>query len=223
MLDSAGLTSGFPHLYYSGLFRKKLVLVMERVGYPLQDLVKKKGQVGMRTAAHIFIQVLSRLRDLHSIGIIHADLNIKNIMIDEGPSGRDYRQVRLIDFGISVSYLQDGCHVQNRTTGEVRGHVLYASVHAHEKAALSRRDDLEQLAYVFVKMVHGALPWERMLLGNGEGAWKNVGKKKREWSKGRLWHGLPTAVKECMQYIFSLRFEESPDYRWIQQQMRKLM
>ena len=41
-----------------------------------------------------------------------------------------------------------------------RGTIRYASVHAHLGRAVSRRDDLESLAYTLLFLLNGELPWQ---------------------------------------------------------------
>ncbi len=40
------------------------------------------------------------------------------------------------------------------------GSLLYASTNAHKGLELSRRDDLESLAYMIIQMSTGTLPWD---------------------------------------------------------------
>lgn len=55
------------------------------------------------TAIMIGIQLIERLRDLHSIGVIHNDIKPDNILIDENTGGL----LHLIDFGLSQYYFNE--------------------------------------------------------------------------------------------------------------------
>ena len=46
-----------------------------------------------------------------------------------------------------------------------RGTIRYASVHAHLGRAVSRRDDLESLAYTLLFLLDGELPWQGFTVG----------------------------------------------------------
>lgn len=45
-------------------------------------------------------------------------------------------------------------------TAYSRGTTWFASVHDHLGRTSSRRDDLESLAYMLVKLISGRLPWQ---------------------------------------------------------------
>lgn len=56
-------------------------------------------------------KILSGLNHIHSIGIIHRDIKMDNIMIEEP---NDERSIRIIDFGFSAfksnsSYVNEKC------------------------------------------------------------------------------------------------------------------
>ena len=65
--------------------------------------------------------------------------------------------VHLIDFGLSVKYLDENQqHVAGkRKKSSVVGTALFASIKAHRGKVLSRRDDLESLAYTLCYLVNG--------------------------------------------------------------------
>ena len=53
--------------------------------------------IRLNTARRIFKQVAESVCYLHSLNIVHRDIKLDNILIDEGT-----RMVKLIDFGFSV-------------------------------------------------------------------------------------------------------------------------
>ncbi len=75
-----------------------LYLVMELVrGEDLGKLIAR-GPVAPRRALALIRQVLSGLRHVHALGLIHRDLKPDNLMIETGPDGAE--RVRILDFGI---------------------------------------------------------------------------------------------------------------------------
>ncbi|RZC83468.1 hypothetical protein C5167_046250 [Papaver somniferum] len=90
-----------------------------------------------------------------------------------------------------------------------RGAVRYASVHAHLGRTLSRRDDLESLAYTLVYLVTGRLPWQ-----GHEGDTKNfrVCREKMSTSPKSLCFGCPPAFKQFVEIVVNMNFDEVPNY-----------
>lgn len=62
---------------------------MKTEGYDLQYLLShgRIKKLSKSTVIELSIQLIERLRDLHSIGIVHSNINIDNILIsNEDPS-----------------------------------------------------------------------------------------------------------------------------------------
>ena len=61
----------------------------------------------------------------------------------------------------SMPWVLPACHLSLlRAMHVCRGTIRYASVHAHLGRAVSRRDDLESLAYTLLFLLDGELPWQ---------------------------------------------------------------
>lgn len=69
---------------------------------------------------------------------------------------------------------------------------LFASVNEHLGHELSRRDDLESLAYLAHYMFHGVLPWmEEQNVDNPEENYPLIALKKHKITPESLFGGLP--------------------------------
>lgn len=73
---------------------------------------------------------------------------------------------------------------------------------------LSRRDDLESLAYNFIYMLKGSLPWENI---HGNNRWHKIHQMK-SMSTTVLCQGLPPEFREILKYAKKLKFFDRPDY-----------
>jgi serine/threonine protein kinase len=76
---------------------------MEACGMSLKEAESKQpgGYYQPLTAFKICIQLVERIKSLHSINIVHGDLKLQNVV--EGPA--PYKEkIYLIDFGSSLSY-----------------------------------------------------------------------------------------------------------------------
>ena len=68
-------------------------------GISLQQYVKQKPNRMVRevTARRMFKQIIEAVDHLHTINVVHRDIKLDNVLIEEGS-----RAVKLIDFGFSV-------------------------------------------------------------------------------------------------------------------------
>lgn len=65
-------------------------------------------------------------------------------------------EIKLIDFGFATRYIDDKLnkHIEREHHGNFRGTRFYASINNHKGMALSRRDDLESLAYMLIQFIY---------------------------------------------------------------------
>jgi serine/threonine protein kinase len=90
--------------------------------------------------------------------LLFVDMKPENVML--GLSGdNEPSSLRLIDFGLSRSYIgQGGAHKPLSQSG-VEGTPDFLSLASHGGASPSRRDDLEASAYVLLSLMGRQLPW----------------------------------------------------------------
>ncbi|WVH36564.1 serine/threonine-protein kinase [Mycoplasmoides gallisepticum] len=78
-----------------------LVIVMEYVqGTTLRNYIISKGNLSVKEALYYFRRMVEGIQKLHNYShqIIHRDLKPENLMLS-----KDYRELKIIDFGISTS------------------------------------------------------------------------------------------------------------------------
>jgi serine/threonine protein kinase len=92
------------------------------------------------------------------------------------------------------------------------GTARYASTNALMGAELSRRDDIESLAYILIYFMRGSLPWQGTKSDKRQAY---VRKKKLSITPDELCHGLPIEFQQCLQYARSLEFSQRPDYQYL--------
>ena len=102
-----------------------------------------------------------------------------------------------------------------------RGTLDYCSINSHLESSLSRRDDLESLAYCFMFLWKGKLPWSN----KGFNSFKKesilnlkIGFSSYECSL----KNIPQNLYKILDYSTKLKFDEIPDYKYLKKLIREL-
>lgn len=98
------------------------------------------------------------------------------------------------------------------------GTARFASINALSGIELSRRDDLESLAYVLIYLLHG-LPWQG-IKGDSKRKHAEVLQMKVSTSTRVLCDGLPAEFEAFLNYTRALKFSQKPDYQYLRDLMR---
>jgi casein kinase 1 len=73
---------------------------------------------------------------------------------------------------------------------------------------LTRRDDLESLAYVLIYLMHGSLPWQSRKP-------TELLDMRMKITPSTLCEGLPAEFEVFLNYARSLEFKQKPDYQYL--------
>ena len=74
------------------------------------------------------------------------------------------------------------------------GTARYASIHAHNGEELSRRDDLEAIAYMLIFFMKGGLPWQNIEDSVKEQNYRKIMEMKMKSPIEKLCVGLPAEM-----------------------------
>lgn len=133
-------------------------LVTELLSYNL-DEISQKGVFSENLLKIYGKQMISAIQHIHSKGYIHRDIKPDNFMIKSS----NKREICLIDFGLARKYIDvNGNHVLFDNNVDVIGSFNYCSRNMHKKIRPSRRDDVESMLYVFLKLLVKTLPWNNL-------------------------------------------------------------
>ena len=81
---------------------------------------------------------------------------------------------------------------------------------------MSRRDDVESLAYVAMDLVHGQLPWHKLENIEKAKKYQETLYKKKTINVKRWCSQLPAVFYDFMMYARHMKFAETPQYDlWI--------
>ena len=107
---------------------------------------KKKGLTELE-AVTLFRQILNGFRVLQALNIIHRDIKLENILLDEGVA-------KIGDFGLSKFQSNEPC------TSQV-GTPYYAAPEIAQGLPYNSKCDIWSLGMAFYKMLNKGEPWER--------------------------------------------------------------
>jgi serine/threonine protein kinase len=134
-----------------------LFLVMDRLRGPtLAQIIEESAPIAPSRALPILAQLTRALAAAHAEGVIHRDLNPRNVVLVESSGRRDL--VKLCDFGLSR--LEAGWD-RITVTGTLMGTPAYmAPEQIRGEAGQDARVDLYALGVTAYEMLSGRLPYE---------------------------------------------------------------
>ena len=180
-------TPGIPRLRYFGCKEEVdgIFMVTELLGTSLEALatshrldmtphvIKNPPPYHADFISGIGRQMLQRLKSIHVGGMLHRDVKPDNFLFARTPALDLSKRANskpesgvpllyLIDFGMAKRIDRKEVQAQQAQHGfPLIGSARYASVAAHEGAALGRRDDLISMMYSLIYVANGgALPWQ---------------------------------------------------------------
>ena len=191
--------SGIPSVKWFGKDNNNYYMVINLLGYSLQDLKNKLRVFSLVLILKLGIKIISLLNTIHEKGLVHRDIKPDNFLFGQNKLSELY----LIDFGFCKSYLDNDMHVPLKKTHSIIGSFNYASIMSHKRFGLSRRDDLESLGYMLLYFMTDNLPW------NNETDENEIIRKKLEIMSNKRY---PSILLDFIRYSRALEYEEKPNY-----------
>src|SRR5216684_5920952 len=157
---------------------------------------------------------LSVLKSLHDHHYVHLNVKPDNFMIGAGDRSS---QVFLIDFRLTWLFCNPATHehITQAKGLNITGTVHYLLINSHLGVTQSRCDNLELLAYIIVYLVKGWLPWQGITVHPSQVHHDEVLRLKQATMAKTLCKGLPQLFIKFIQHIWSLSFEDKPDYQYL--------
>ena len=130
--------------------------------------------------------------------------------------------LHIIDFGLAKQYRDPRTHIHIKYQPHTSpiGTARYASVNAQYGSELSRRDDLESLAYILIYLLRGSLPWQDI---SGRSQRKKMLRMKKTIPLNIICEGLPVEFQLLLEHARTLKFEERPNYEHLHSLIQRLL
>ena len=196
-------------------------LIMERCGLNIEQLFKLCNyKFSLKTVLMLVDEMFLKVMWCHEAGIIHRDIKPENFVMGFGED----KHVYLIDFNLAAEYKNNIGHHIEKGIVEPTGNYCYLSINAHGRIVQSRRDDMEALAYAFIYLAKGTLPWKRIKWNkNNQLKMKTeIYRMKLGTSVDEMCKGLPDVFKRFLLHTRGIEFDETPDYHYWRNQFRNL-
>ena len=143
-----------PHvvtLHTIGQDRERHFIELEFIdGQSLARLVESSGPLLATEATRLMMQISSALAAAHRMGMVHRDIKPSNVMRLHPVPGREYRPVKLMDFGIAKIDT-----AQLTAAGQVFGTPLYMAPEQASNQTVDARSDLFSLGAVLYTLLTG--------------------------------------------------------------------
>lgn len=139
-------------LFDSGMIGDDLRFVaMEFLrGRTLREELDAHGNLEIAEATNIALQLCDALGEVHARGIVHRDINPRNVMLDG--------EAKLIDFGIAKFPQPPGAPPFTQHS-VLSGTVAYASPEQCQSRAVDHRSDIYSLGVMLYEMLTGQRPF----------------------------------------------------------------
>ena len=204
---------GIPKLKAFGTNKSFNILIETLLGDSLLLKLKKyKNKLPLKDSLMIAIQVIERLEYLHSKYLIHRDIKPANLLVGYD----DPYIIYLIDYGLCKKYRSSrtGKHVKFKVTKYYNGTSTFASLNSLKGNEVSRRDDFESAAYMFIYLMKGFLPWELIKGKTKYERYRKIYEMKLASNPEELCENLPREIMIFFLYSKSLDFEQEPNYKY---------
>jgi hypothetical protein len=120
----------------------------------------------------------------------------------------------LIDFGLSKKFIDSNTksHIPFKKDKPITGTIRYISINTHLTYEQSRRDDIESLLYIILYFFNGELPWDGTKTKTKEEKYEKIKEIKMNFKENEEYKNLPYEMKILFENVYSLEFNEQPNY-----------
>ena len=211
---------GIPKLITCGHIKNYNILIETLLDKSLYYIfITRNKESNLIDICLIGIQLLERLKWIHSKDLVYIDIKPSNFLIGIN----DPNVIYIVDFGLCKKYRSSktGKHILPKLTKKFKGTIKYASPNAIKGKEISRRDDLISLGYMLIFLLKKKLPWENTFKNRSK--YLELMHLKDTNGAGKLFYNIPKEFKEYIKYTRNLKFEQDPDYSYLSSLFLKII
>lgn len=119
------------------------------MNHSLRELVKHRGVVGISDCRYFLNQILKGVDYIHKSGIIHRDLKLSNVLIDENI------QMKIGDFGLAIE-----CDSPRLKSKSLCGTTNYLAPEVVDRKGFTFGSDIWACAICAYVLLYGYTPFE---------------------------------------------------------------
>ncbi|CAK4776435.1 unnamed protein product [Aphanomyces euteiches] len=210
--------------HHHGKHGENFILIMELLGDNMSKIRSQPDAthgVPLTKCVSAAVQMLDCLESFHNAGYIHRDIKASNFALSNGKEAN--KRYHIIDFGLSKQHLDpEGKPMMAREKAEFRGTSMYASLQAHRREDLGRRDDLWSWMYLVLDFIRGELPWAYDAQKKNREVVIEMKEYFTELHPELIVEGLPGArhLLAIMEYLKTLGYADAPNYNFIRKHIK---
>lgn len=196
-------------------------LVIDLLGISLKEFknnyLESNKNLDTKIICNIANQMINIIEFVHNKGIVHRDIKPDNFMFDENK-----KKLYLIDFGFAkkiinkISFRKKETHISERKINNIIGSPNYISINVHKLNEPSRRDDLESIIYIIFYLFLDEIPWVYESLDIKFEQKKKLIENINKTSEQSI-------LIKLISYCNELSFDEKPDYKYIRNEIIKII
>jgi len=151
-----------PVVYWFGKYEEYPALVMTHYTESLEQVFRRLNTSLCPRRIHGWIkQMVDILESVHGSFVIHRDIKPQNFMFKTGVTYAGDADLYLIDFGLATVYIDEKKSPLplKKQNVHLLGTPKFVSYYVHEGWDPGRRDDYISVAYIWMYLLYGTLPW----------------------------------------------------------------
>jgi len=205
-------SSGIPIIKQIGYYNNNIISIQMNLGLSLSKIFDKFYHCfSIKDITMIAIQILERIKFIHSKNVIHSNINLDNLFIDFSLFN-NVVYLTGFDHAIKCDNVNNNKHLMNN-----KHNLIFSSINSMKGNKINKKDDLESLSYILLYLLKGELPWEfiahDLKLNEKNKKWK-IYQLKKYFCLDLFCEEIPEEFKLFFNYVKELKIKEEIDYNY---------